>query len=300
MVVVHRIHEAIGPQSSPTICPGALQAASLPHQLSLKAKAIGLPCHVLKYQRALIWEERQKVPDWHVRLIGPQEIPSSGIQRLHILVGGALRRVSRPIGCSEQNSFVDHVEAVVLASGFGHIGVPYPFPIFHVKGSHSALRVADVHHPLVDHRRVHEICRHATVLPQQIAVFVKLAHGIRTSEVDVQVIVNGCSVGQCMKSSLGMMPRPCQGVIHMKWGVVLGHREEREAPAPTGPVVLFFPLAMVSCLQEDVAGRITVLTLTVTGNHGQCQRQCAQEGGAIHEGHSKPCWLRVVWPALGA
>lgn len=44
----------------------------------------------------------------------------------------------------------------------------------------------------------------------------------------------------------------------------------------------------------------SILTLTVTCNHGQCQRQCAQEGGAIHEGNSKPCWLRVVWPALGA
>mmetsp|Transcript_43715 Transcript_43715/g.69479 ORF Transcript_43715/g.69479 Transcript_43715/m.69479 type:complete len:291 (-) Transcript_43715:62-934(-) len=288
MVVVHRIHEAVGPQCGPTICPGAGQAASLPHELSLKAQAVGLPGHVLKYERALIWEEGQEVPDWHVRLIGPQEIPSSGIQRLHILVGGALRRVCRPISCTEQNSFVDHVEAVVLPNGFRHIGVPYPFPIFHVKGSYSALRVTDVHHPLVDHRRIHEIRRHTIVLPQQIAIFVKLAHGIRTSEVDIQVIVHGCPVGQCMKSSVGMMPRPCQGVIHVKRGVVLGHREVREAPASTRPVVLFFPLAMVSCLQEDVAGRITVLTLTFTSNHGQCQWQCAQKGGTIHEGSSNP------------
>ena len=34
----------------------------------------------------------------------------------------------------QSNSFVDHVEAVVLASGFGHIGVPYPATVTLVTG----------------------------------------------------------------------------------------------------------------------------------------------------------------------
>jgi hypothetical protein len=37
----------------------------------------------------------------------------------------------------QSNSFVDHVEAVVLAGGFGHIGVPYPATVTLVTGGGS-------------------------------------------------------------------------------------------------------------------------------------------------------------------
>lgn len=141
---------------------------------------------------------------------------------------------------------MDHVEAVVLTDVSGHFGHPNPLPILHVKGSHAAHGVTGVHLPLVDHRRVHEICRHANVLPQQLSVFVELAHAIGAGEVHVQVIVYGCSIGQCMKTSFWVMPRPRKGIIDTKRGIVLGHREERKTSATTGPMILFFPLPPVS------------------------------------------------------
>mmetsp|Transcript_15756 Transcript_15756/g.34756 ORF Transcript_15756/g.34756 Transcript_15756/m.34756 type:complete len:207 (+) Transcript_15756:460-1080(+) len=123
VVVVHRVDHAIA-QCSSSICPCTWLATGFPKKFALQTQTINSASHVLKDEGVAIRKQWQKVPDWSIRLVGPQNLPITRIEGFHHVVCGPHRRRIAPTSCCENNSLMHHGKTIVFSDGHRQIGMP--------------------------------------------------------------------------------------------------------------------------------------------------------------------------------
>mmetsp|Transcript_147214 Transcript_147214/g.208870 ORF Transcript_147214/g.208870 Transcript_147214/m.208870 type:complete len:214 (-) Transcript_147214:190-831(-) len=213
MVVVHRIHQAVGADRRTAVGPCAVQPTSLPqHCTGHQIQTVDLAGHILKHERALVHEQGQEVPNSSVWLVCPQLLAGACIESLHFLVGLAIWRWLSPVTGCQRDTLTDHVEAVVLADVISHLCFPHLLAGLHIQGEDMTESVAAVHHAVVQGRCIHHLCWERPILPNHDTILVKLPDPICSREVDAVLPIYGCAIRQRRKSTKWMMPLPCQGV----------------------------------------------------------------------------------------